>query len=86
VEYLRKKKPFLGGMFDSCECVLEGDDFTVLIDKKYSNFIKSEFEEIKKLTNEFFGKVMNVEFRDALDKKKNILEEYVKEAESLFNL
>jgi len=86
VEYLKKKKPFLGGMFDSCECTVEGDDLIVLIDKKYGNFIKSEFEEIKKLTNEFFGKVMNVEFRDALDKKKNILEEYVKEAESLFNL
>ena len=29
---------------------------------------------------------MKVEFRDALDKKRNILEEYVKEAESLFNI
>ena len=48
--------------------------------------IKSEFEEIRKLTNEFFGKVMNVEFRDALDRKKNILEDYLKEADSLFNL
>ncbi len=86
VEYLKKKKPFLGSMFDSCECSLQGEDFIVLIDKKYSNFIKSEFEEIRKLTNEFFGKVVNVEFRDAMDRKKNILEEYVKEAESLFNL
>ena len=86
VEYLKKKKPFLGSMFDSCECSLQGEDFIVLIDKKYSNFIKSEFEEIRKLTNEFFGKVMNLEFRDLADRKKNILEEYVKEAESLFNL
>jgi hypothetical protein len=86
VEYLKKKKPFLGSMFDSSECSVEGDTFIVLIDKKYGNFIKSEFEEIGKLTNEFFGKVMNVEFRDALDRKKNILEDYLKEAESLFNL
>lgn len=86
VEYLKKKKPFLGSMFDSSECSVEGDNFIVLIDKKYGNFIKSEFEEIRKLTNEFFGKIMNVEFRDALDRKKNILEDYLKEAESLFNL
>ncbi len=86
VEYLKKKKPFLGGMFDSCECSMEGDDFIVLVDKKYGNFIKSEIEEIKKLTNDFFGRVMNIQFRDVSDKKKNILDEYVKEAESLFNL
>ena len=29
---------------------------------------------------------MKVDFRDASEKKRNILEEYVKEAESLFNL
>ncbi len=86
VEYLKKKKPFLGSMFDSCECSVEGDDLTVLVDKKYGNFIKSEFEEVRRLTSEFFGRAMNVEFRDAGDRKKNILEEYVKEADSLFNL
>ncbi|HOW55619.1 MAG TPA: DNA polymerase III subunit gamma/tau [Syntrophorhabdaceae bacterium] len=86
VEYLKKKKPFLGGMFDSCDCNIEGDNFIVLVDKKYGNFIKSELEEIKRLTNDFFGKVMNIQFRDASDKKRNILDEYVKEAESLFNL
>ena len=86
VEYLKRKKPFLGGMFDSCECAVEGNDFIVLVDKKYGNFIKSEFEEISRLTNEFFGRTINVQFRDASDRKRNILEEYVKEAESLFNL
>ncbi len=86
VEFLKKKKPFLGGMFDSCECSIEGDDFIVIVDKRYSNFIKSELEEIKRLTNVFFGRIMNIQFRDASDKKRNILDEYVKEAESLFNL
>ena len=86
VEYLKKKKPFLGSMFDSCECSVEGDDLIVLVDKKYGNFIKSEFEEVRKLASEFFGRAMNAEFRDAGDRKKNILEEYVKEADSLFNL
>ncbi|OPY02519.1 MAG: DNA polymerase III subunit tau [Syntrophorhabdus sp. PtaB.Bin184] len=86
VEYLKKKKPFLGSMFDSCECSVEGDDLVILVDRKYGNFIKSEFEEVCRLTNEFFGRMMNVEFRDAGDRKKNILEEYVKEADSLFNL
>ncbi|MHB8110478.1 MAG: DNA polymerase III subunit gamma/tau [Syntrophorhabdaceae bacterium] len=86
IDYLRKKKPFLGSMFDSCDCSLQGDEFTVLVDKKYGNFIKNEYEEIKDLANQFFGKTMKVEFKDAADKKRNILEEYVKEADSLFNL
>ncbi len=86
VEFLKKKKPFLGSMFDSCECMLEGQVFVVLIDKKYGNFIKSEYEDIKGLAGQFFGRAMKVEFRDASDKKRNILEEYVKEAESLFNI
>jgi len=73
-------------MFDSCECSIDGDDLVVLVDRKYGNFIKSEFEEVRRLTNEFFGRVMNVEFRDAGDRKRNILEEYVKEADSLFNV
>ena len=86
VEFLKKKKPFLGSMLDSCECILEGQELVVLIDKKYGNFIKSEYEEIKELAGQFFGRAMKVEFRDASDKKRNILEEYVKEAESLFNI
>ncbi len=86
LEYLKKKKPFLGSMFDSCECSVEGNDLIVLVDRKYGNFIKSEFEEVSRLTGEFFGRKMNVEFRDAGDRKRNILEEYVKEADSLFNL
>ncbi len=54
VEFLKKKKPFLGSMFDSCECLLEGQELVVLIDKKYSNFIKSEYEEIKNLAGPVF--------------------------------
>lgn len=86
VEFLKKKKPFLGSMFDSCECTMQGEELTVLVDKKFGNFIKSEYDEIKELTNKYFGRIMKVEFKDALDRKKNILDEYVKEAESLFNL
>jgi DNA polymerase-3 subunit gamma/tau len=85
VEYLKKKKPFLGSMFESCECMLEGEDLIVLVDKKYGTFIKNEYEEIKGLAAQFFGRPVKVEFRDASD-KKNILEEYVKEAESLFTI
>ena len=86
LEYLKKRKPFLGSMFDSCECSVDGDDLVVLVDKKYGNFIKSELEEVRRLAGEFFGRAMNVEFRDAGDRKKDILEEYVKEADSLFNI
>ena len=86
VEYLKKKKPFLGSMFESCECMLEGEDLIVLVDKKYSTFIKNEYEDIKGLAAQFFGRPVNVAFRDVSDKKRNILEDYVKEAESLFTI
>ena len=86
VEHLKRKRPFLGGMLASCDCSIEGEGIIFLVDKKYGNFIKSEMEEIKRLTLEFFGKAMDVQFRDASDKKRNILDDYVKEAQTLFNL
>ena len=73
-------------MLASCDCSIEGEGIIFLVDKKYGNFIKSEMEEIKRLTLEFFGKAMDVQFRDASDKKRNILDDYVKEAQTLFNL
>ena len=86
VEYLKKKKPFVGGIFESMELKMEGDGITLGLDKKYSTFVKNELEDIKRLLKEYFGKEMALTIRDAVEKKKDVLEEYVKEAESLFNL
>jgi DNA polymerase III subunit gamma/tau len=86
VEYLKKKKPFVGGIFESMDLKMEGEGIALALDKKYSTFVKNELEDIKKLLKEYFGKEMAINIIDAPEKKKDVLEEYVKEAESLFNL
>ena len=65
---------------------MEGEGITLALDKKYSTFVKNEVEDIKKLLNEYFRKEMVLTIKEATEKKKDVLEEYVKEAESLFNL
>jgi hypothetical protein len=86
VEYLKKKKPFVGGIFESMELKMEGEGITLALDKKYSTFVKNELDDIKKLLKEYFGKEIALTIKDAAEKKRDVLEEYVKEAESLFNL
>jgi DNA polymerase III subunit gamma/tau len=86
VEYLKKKKPFVGGIFESMDLKMEGEGISLALDKKYSTFVKNELEDIKKLLKEYFGKEMVLTIQDSVEKKKDILEEYVREAESLFNL
>ena len=85
-EFLKKKKPFVGGIIESMEMKTEGDTFILFLDKKYSNFVKNEQEEIKSVLKEYFGKEMIFTIKEGAEKKKDLLEEYVKEAESLFNL
>lgn len=86
VEYLKKKKPFVGGIIESMEMKAEGDTFILFLDKKYDSFVKNEQEEIKKVLKEYFGKEMMFTIKEGAEKKKDILEEYIKEAELLFNL
>jgi hypothetical protein len=42
-------------------------------------------EEIKKHLTDFFGKTMKYALQESGDTKKSTLDEYVKEAETLFN-
>jgi len=86
VEYLKKKKPFVGGIIESMEMKTEGDTFILFLDKKYNNFVKNEQEEIKNVLREYYGKEMILTIKEGTEKKRDLLEEYVKEAESLFNL
>ena len=43
-------------------------------------------EEIKALLKEFFGRDIALVFRDGSDVKRNRLEDFRKEAETLFNV
>jgi len=84
IEHLKKSKPFVGGIFESSEVLVEGDSVSVSLDKRYTGFVKNELENIKKLLKEYFGREMTLNLKDSMEKKMNILDEYVKEAESLF--
>ena len=85
VEYLKKKMPSVGNMMDSHEVKTEGDTFLVLADKQSQTLFRHRGEEIKKYLTDFFGRPMNYAVREADNAKKNTLEEYVKEAQTLFN-
>lgn len=86
VEYLKTKMPSVGNMLDSHEVKLEGDTFVVIADNQSHALFRHRSEDIKKYLVDFFGKSMGFVLRDAVDTKKNTLDEYVREAETLFNL
>ena len=83
---MKKKKPFIGGVFENLQVQVEQNSFVIFLDKRYTGIIKTEGDEIKRLLKEFFGRDMAIVIKDAGQVKKNILDDFVKEAESLFNL
>jgi len=85
VEYLKKKMPSVGNLMDSHEVKAENDTFIVRADKQSQALFRHRGDEIKKHLTDFFGKSMNFVVRDDGDTKKNTLDEYVKEAQNLFN-
>jgi DNA polymerase-3 subunit gamma/tau len=85
VEYLKKNMPSVGNMMDSHEVMTEGDVFVVMADKQSHALFRHRSEEVKKHLADFFGRSMNYAVRDAGDTKKKTLDEYVKEAQTLFN-
>jgi DNA polymerase-3 subunit gamma/tau len=85
VEYLKKKMPSVGNMLDSHVVQLEDDTFVVLADRQSHAMFRHRGEEIKKHLTDFFGKTMKYALQESGDTKKSTLDEYVKEAETLFN-
>ncbi len=86
IRFVKAKKPFIGGMFETIEMTMQGDSITFSPDKKYINFVKNDMEEIKSLLRQYFGREIAVSVAEGQEKKRDLLEEYVKEAESLFNV
>jgi hypothetical protein len=86
VRFVKATKPFIGGMFETMEMTMQGDSITFSPDKKYINFIKNDMDEIKSLLQQYFGREIAVAVVEGQEKKRDLLEEYVKEAESLFNV
>ncbi len=87
VEYLRKKKPFIGSILENLELTIENENIVISLNKNYS-FIKKDMnlkEEIKQHLKMFFNKDMGIDFIVS-GEKKHSLEDYVKETESLFKV
>jgi len=85
IEHLKKKMPSVGNMMDGHEVKVEDDAFVVMADKQSQALFRHRGDEIKKHLTDFFGRSMNYVVRDSGDTKKNTLDEYVKEAQTLFN-
>jgi len=88
IEYMKQKKPFISSILQSLEVKMEGGNMVVFVDKNYS-FIKDDNslkDDIRQYSKIFFGSEMGLIFKDGSEKKKNLLEDYVKEAESLFKV
>jgi DNA polymerase III gamma/tau subunit len=87
VEYLRKKKPFIGSILENLDLKIENERIIVLLDKNYT-FVKNDMnlkEEIKQHLKVYFGKDMGLDFISS-GEKRHSLEDYVKETESLFKV
>jgi DNA polymerase III subunit gamma/tau len=88
LEFLKDRRPFVGNLFSAVETRIEDGIFVVFLDRKHQ-FMKDDGEqreELAKHLREFFGKEMIIEFREAGEIKRSILDEFVREAETLFKI
>jgi DNA polymerase-3 subunit gamma/tau len=88
LEYLKAQSPFIGNTLESLEIRIEDGKLIILLDKQYG-LIRSDNNVISELKNQaaqFFGREVGLEFSDANSPKQDTLDDYVKEAQSLFNV
>jgi len=85
---LKAQSPFISSVLEYLEIRVEDGKLIILLDKKYG-FIKSDnniISELKSQAAQFFGKEVALQFADANGPKQDTLDDYVKEAQSLFNV
>jgi hypothetical protein len=88
LEYLKAQSPFISSVLESLEIRVEDGKLIILLDKNYG-FIKSDNNIIGELKNQaaqFFGKEVALQFSEGNGPKQDTLDDYVKEARSLFNV
>jgi DNA polymerase III subunit gamma/tau len=88
LEYLKAQSPFIGNTLESLEIRIEDGKLIILLDKQYG-LIRSDnnmTSELKNQAAQFFGREVGLEFSDANGPKQDTLDDYVKEAQSLFNV
>jgi DNA polymerase-3 subunit gamma/tau len=87
LEYLKVQSPFIGNTLESLEIRIEDGKLIILLDKQYG-LIKynDRISELKNQAAQFFGREIGLEFSNANSPKQDTLDDYVKEAKSLFNV
>jgi DNA polymerase III subunit gamma/tau len=88
LEYLKNESPFISSALQVLEIRIEDGKPVILLDNKYGFVGKDNatINELKKLAAQFFGKEVGLQFSDANGAKEDTLEDYVKDAQSLFNV
>ena len=78
----------MGSSLQVLEIRVEDGKAVILLDKKFGFVGKdnSTTVELKNLAAQFFGKEVELRFSDANSPKEDSLEDYMKEAQSLFNV
>jgi DNA polymerase III subunit gamma/tau len=87
LEYLKSESPFLGSVLQGLEIRVEDGKLIILLDKKYGFVGKDNntTSELKGLAAQFFGREVGLQFSDTNGSKEDTLEDYLKDARSLFN-
>jgi DNA polymerase III subunit gamma/tau len=86
IDYLKSKKPMAGSLLGNLKLEMTGDSLVIYMEKSAILLEDSgQKEEIGNLLKEFFGKEMGLVFKDGGDIKRNGLEDFMREAETLFN-
>lgn len=88
IEYLKTQRPFIAGVLESLDMKIEENTIAVSLDRKDSFIRKdtSTTDEIRKCAAEFFGRAIELQFHEPTGAKVDMLEDYMKEAESLFKV
>jgi DNA polymerase III subunit gamma/tau len=88
LEYLKSESPFISSLLQGLEIRVEDGKLVMLLDKKYGFVGKdnSTTNELKSLAAQFFGREVGLQFSDANGSKEDALEDYLKDAQSLFNV
>jgi hypothetical protein len=86
IEYLKSRKPMAGSLLANLKVEMTEDSLVIYMEKSAMLLEDSgQKEEIGELLRQFFGREMGLVFKDGGDIKRNGLEDFMREAETLFN-
>lgn len=87
LRHIKDKDSFLGNLLESQEIEIDGAKITIFYDEALKIFLSDQpfLLRIKNLISEAAGEKAEVIFQEKKESKRNILDEYLMEAERIFN-